>query len=77
MLWSGRLNPALARSRLLACVVLTVTYVAVGRLGLFLALPPGYATAIFPPAGIAMAGMFIGGATTLPWTFLGSFLLNL
>src|ERR1700722_6114457 len=51
MLWSGRLNPALARSRLLACVVLTITYVAAGRLGLFLALPPGYATAIFPPVG--------------------------
>ena len=77
MLWSGRLNPALARSRLLACVVLTVTYVAVGRLGLFLAVPPGYATAIFPPAGIAMAAMFIGGAITLPWTLFGSFLLNL
>ena len=77
MLWSGRLNPALARRHLLACVVLTGTYVAAGRLGLFLAVPPGYATAIFPPAGIAMGGMFIGGAMTLPWTFLGSFLLNL
>jgi PAS domain S-box-containing protein len=77
MLWSGRLKPALARSPLLACVVLAVTYVIAGRLGLFLAVPPGYATAIFPPAGIAMAAMFIGGSITLPWIFFGSFLLNL
>jgi PAS domain S-box-containing protein len=77
VLLSGNLNSAQARTRLLAWVALTVTYVMVGRLGLALAVPPGYATAIFPPAGIAMAAMFIGGNMTLPWTFLGSFLLNL
>jgi hypothetical protein len=38
---------------------------------------PGYATASFPPAGIAVAAMLIGGPATLPWTFLGSLLLNL
>jgi PAS domain S-box-containing protein len=80
LFWSSArdtLNATPARSRFLACVVLTVTYVIAGRLGLFLAGPPGYATAIFPPAGIAMAAMFIGGSITLPWTFFGSFLLNL
>ena len=42
-----------------------------------LAVPPGYASAIFPPAGIAMTAALIGGPTTLPWTFAGSALLNL
>jgi signal transduction histidine kinase/CheY-like chemotaxis protein len=55
---------------------LTVGYVASGKLALLLAVPPGYASPIFPPAGIAIAAMLIGGPATLPWTFLGSFLLN-
>ena len=61
---------------MLACLILLLTYVVAGRLGLLLAVPPGYATAIFPPAGIAIAAMFIGGGFTLPWTFAGSILLN-
>jgi hypothetical protein len=31
----------------------------------------------FPPAGIAVTATFVAGATALPGTFLGSFLLNL
>src|SRR5205823_3428609 len=62
---------------LLVCTVLPVAYLISGRLGLLLAVPPGYATAIFPPAGIAVAAMFMTGAITLPCTFLGSFLLNM
>jgi len=60
-----------------AFLLLTLAYVMSGRLGLMLAVPPGYATATFPPAGIAVAAMLIAGRATLPWTFLGSFLLNL
>src|SRR5215472_2414321 len=56
---------------------MTVAYVVTGRLALLLAVPPGYGSPIFPPAGISVAGMLIGGQATLPWTFLGSFLLNL
>src|SRR5215467_15007343 len=62
---------------LLACLSLTIAYVASGKLALMLAIPPGYASPIFPPAGMAVAAMLIGGQATLPWTFLGSFLLNL
>ena len=57
--------------------VLAVGYLASGKLALLLAVPPGYASPIFPPAGISVAAMLIGGPATLPWTFLGSFLLNL
>lgn len=57
-------------------LMLTLTYVATGKLGLMLALPPGYASAIFPPAGIAVAAVFILGRSALAAIFFGSFLLN-
>jgi two-component sensor histidine kinase len=61
---------------MLLYVALPFTYVVLGRLGLLFALPPGYATAIFLPAGIAVAAMFVAGSASLPGTFFGSFLLN-
>src|SRR5262249_49883160 len=73
---AGGAPSSAARNRLLAHLLLTLAYVATGKLALILAVPPGYASPIFPPAGIAVAAMLIGGSTTLPWTFLGSFLLN-
>ena len=63
--------------RLIAHALLVIAYVASGKLGLMLALPPGYASPIFPPAGIAVAAALIGGRRTLPWIFLGSLLLNI
>jgi len=36
----------------MAYLLLSSAYVVSGKLGLLLALPPGYASAIFPPAGI-------------------------
>ncbi len=63
--------------RLIAYLLLVAAYLVSGKLGLSLALPPGYASAIFPPAGIAVAAALIGGRGVLPWVFLGSLLLNL
>lgn len=60
----------------LLLTVLAASYVALGRLGLLLAVPPGYATAIFPPAGIAVASMFVLGTQSLPAAFVGSLVLN-
>ena len=73
------LNPIfrLAARRLLLYAALPLAYIVTGRLGLLLAAPPGYATAVFVPAGIAVTATFIAGAAALPGTFLGSFLLNL
>src|ERR1700745_1234695 len=65
------------RRGLLIYAVLPLAYVITGRLGLLLAVPPGYATAVFVPAGIAVGAMFMAGASTLPGTFIGSLLLNL
>jgi integral membrane sensor domain MASE1 len=66
-----------ARRQLLVYVILPLAYIATGRLGLLFAVPPGYATVAFLPAGIAVTATYIAGATALPGTFLGSFLLNL
>ncbi len=58
-------------------LALAMAYAITGRLALLLAIPPGYATAVFPPAGIAMAAVLIGRWNVLPWVFIGSFALNL
>ena len=67
---------ALPRS-LLIYAVLPLAYVITGRLGLLLAVPPGYATAVFVPAGVAVGAMFMTGASSLPGIFFGSLLLNI
>jgi integral membrane sensor domain MASE1 len=74
-----RLNVAtlMARRQLLMYAALPVAYIVTGWLGLPLAVPPGYATGVFVPAGIAVTATFVLGAASLPGTFLGSVLLNL
>ena len=69
-------NPA-ARQLFLIYGALPLAYVIAGRLGLVLAVSPGYATAVFLPAGIAVGAAFMLGAASVPGTFLGSFLLNI
>jgi PAS domain S-box-containing protein len=69
------LNAAITR-QLLIYTVLPLAYVTTGRLGLLLAVPPGYATAVFMPAGIAVGAMFMAGASSLPGILIGSLLLN-
>ena len=51
-------------------------YYLCGRLGLLLAIPPGYATAVWPPSGIALAAVLLWGPRVLPGVWLGSFLVN-
>jgi PAS domain S-box-containing protein len=65
------------RERLQIYLALPLTYVLIGRAGLLLAVPPGYATAVFLPAGIAVGAAFMAGASALPGVFLGSLLLNI
>ena len=51
-------------------------YVITAYLGQILAVPAGYATAIWAPAGIALGGALVWGLRTLPAIFLGSFIIN-
>ena len=63
----------------LALVILATAaaYYLTGRLGLALAIPPGYATIIWPPAGIALAAAALAGPRVWPGVAFGSFLINL
>ncbi|MBF8277418.1 MAG: hypothetical protein HW390_2491 [Candidatus Brocadiaceae bacterium] len=55
---------------------LAAAYAVTGWLSTRLAISPGYATAIFPPAGIALVVLLTGGIRLWPGVWLGSFLLN-
>jgi PAS domain S-box-containing protein len=71
------LSPAtLSLSWVLQIMGLAVAYFVTGKLGSYLAIPPGYATAIWPPSGIALAAILIYGNRVWPGIFLGSFLIN-
>lgn len=59
-----------------AAALLAAVYFVTGKLGLLLAIPPGYASAVWPPSGIALAGTLILGYRVLPGVALGSFLVN-
>jgi PAS domain S-box-containing protein len=57
-------------------LLLALAYLLAGRLALLLAIPPGFATAIFPPLGISLAAVLLWGNSTLLGVFIGSVLLN-
>lgn len=65
------------RLGLFGTLPLGLSYAVTGYLSLMLAIPPGYATAIFPSAGIALAALLLWGYRLLPGVFLGSLLLNI
>lgn len=52
-------------------------YALLGWLGLALAIPPGYASPVFPAAGFALAVVLHYGVRALPAVWLGSLSLNI
>jgi PAS domain S-box-containing protein len=62
----------LAQAALLAAI-----YFGAARFALLLAIPPGYATALWPPSGIALAALVVVGPRLWPGVWLGSLLANL
>ena len=58
-------------------VLVALAYAALGRLSMLLAIPPGFATAVFPPAGLALFCLIRFGSAALPGVWLGSVLMNL
>ncbi len=60
----------------LGSLTLSLAYFVAGRLGTLLALPPGYATAIFPASGLALAALLWRGVGLWPGILLGSFCMN-
>jgi PAS domain S-box-containing protein len=73
--WEERVR-RLRRALPLQILVVAAAYYVTGRLGLALAIPPGYATAVWPPSGIALAALLLCGWRVWPGVMLGSFLIN-
>src|SRR4030095_3910269 len=51
-------------------------YLIAGKLALLLAIPPRYATAIWPAAGLALGCLLLFGERAWPGVVVGSFLVN-
>jgi len=64
--------PYLGQASLLAAI-----YFAAAKASLVLAIPPGYATAVWPPSGIALAALLLLGNRVWPGLWLGAALVNL
>lgn len=58
-------------------VIVAISYAVAGMLGLKLAIPPGYASAVFPSSGIALAALLLLGRKYCLAVFAGSVLLNI
>ena len=71
--------PPRAASTVMAWVVALLTaaaYIAVGAVGLTLAGPPGYASPLYPSAGIALVAALVFGRAALPGVLIGAFVVN-
>ena len=66
-----------ARLRLLLQLVgVAAIYFAAAKVALLLAIPPGYATPVWPPAGIALAALMRGGPRLWPAILVGAVAVN-
>ena len=54
-----------------------LAYALVGRTALLLAIPPGYASPLYPSAGLALAAVLVYGWRVAPAVALGAFVINL
>ncbi len=58
-------------------VLLAAIYFVAAKLALLAAIPPGYATAVWPPSGIALAALLLVGNRIWPGIWLGAALVNI
>lgn len=68
--------PARRISYLGTICLLAAIYFGAAKLALLLAIPPGYATAVWPPSGIALAAVLLLGNRIWPGIWLGAGLVN-
>ncbi|HEY2968808.1 MAG TPA: MASE1 domain-containing protein [Casimicrobiaceae bacterium] len=57
-------------------LLLAAVYFVAAKLSLVFAIPPGYATAVWPPSGIALAATLLWGTRLWPGVWLGAVLIN-
>src|SRR5579863_3761808 len=63
--------------RLALWAALAVAYVAAGKAGLLLAYPNPSISAVWPPTGLAIAALVLGGLDLWPAIAIGAFVVNL
>jgi signal transduction histidine kinase len=56
--------------------IVALVYLGTGLLGLQVAMPPGNATALWPPSGLGLLALLVGGRRLWPGIFLGAFITN-
>jgi len=56
---------------------LAALYFVVAKISLLSAIPPGYATSVWPPSGIALAAILLYGRRIWPGIWIGAALVNL
>ena len=56
--------------------MLAAIYFAAAKVSLLLAIPPGYATAVWPPSGLALAAILLAGPRMWPGIWLGAAVAN-
>src|SRR3990170_2751040 len=65
-----------AAKQIATIAAIAAVYVLAARLGLQLGAISGFATLVWPPAGIALAALLLGGLRLWPGVFLGAFIAN-
>jgi integral membrane sensor domain MASE1 len=65
------------KALVLTSALLAALYFVAGKLGLTLAFVNASATAVWPPAGIALAALLVLGYRVWPGILLGAFVVNL
>lgn len=73
----ARLWPLAAPMYWAAIPLVAFAYASVAAISLALAIPPGYASAVWPPAGIALAACLAFGGPIWPGILLGAAIANL
>ncbi len=64
-------------NRFFIIIAVAFVYLIMARLGLLLALHPGFATPFWPPSGIAAAAVLLFGYSVWPGILIGSLIANL
>lgn len=66
-----------SHDRTVLIAILAIVYFISGFLGLSAAIPPGYATLIWPPSGIAIGALILAGPRIWPGVFIAATALNI
>lgn len=72
-----RFRVVVSLKTLLAMLILAVLYALAGRFGQLIAIPPGFATPVWLPSGIALAALLLHGYRLWPGIWLGSMIVNI